>query len=536
MMGLPSTCCDGKKVCMDMTNDKLDVTESKHKKERYIPGRFIIAILLIIIETLSVIGIVLLCAKYIPYFYIAVVITEIWCVLRIVNSTENPDYKVPWLIFVICVPVAGFMIYLMFYNRKLDRKFIKRIKSVYSQHGKADDTKEFARLEKQDRRAYLDGKQLCRLSGSHLYQNTDAKYYELGDNMLPDMIEDLNKAEKFIFMEYFIIEEGTFWNRILEVLKEKAAVGVEVRVMYDDVGCMLTLPGDYYKTLQSYGIEAVSFSRLRGQANNEFNNRSHRKITVIDGKIGYTGGINLADEYINQVVKHGHWKDVVIRIEGQAVDELTKLFLLDYEMNVKTPIGSGKCYYESGISRVNDGYMIPFGDGPGPIYRYRVAKTAIMNMLAGAEHYVYMMTPYLIIDNELCRAIENAALRGIDVRIITPHIPDKKIVFLMTRSNYKRLMDNGVKIYEYEPGFVHAKVYLSDDKYGIVGTINMDYRSLVHHFENGVWMYNHQVLGSVKQDIEATLNKSIEVDDEMIKNTLGQRFIRAVVRVLAPLL
>ncbi len=507
-----------------------------HGKDHYIPGRFIIAILLIILETLAVIGAVILCAMYIPYFYIAVGITEIWCVLRIVNSPENPDYKVPWLIFVICVPVAGFMIYLMFYNRKLDRKFIKRIKSVYSQYVKKDDTEEFAGLEKQDKRAYLDAKQLCKLSGSHLYKHTDAKYYPLGDDMFPDMMEDLKRARKFIFMEYFIIEEGLFWDSILEVLKEKAASGVEVRVLYDDVGCMTTLPGDYYKTLQSYGIQAISFSRLKGQADNEFNNRSHRKITVIDGKVGYTGGINLADEYINKIEKYGHWKDVAIRLEGEAVTELTNLFLADFDLTVKTPVTNWNNYYESCTATADDGYMIPFGDGPGPLYKYRVAKTAIMNMLAGAQEYVYMMTPYLIIDNELCRAIENAALRGIDVRIITPHVPDKKIVFLMTRSNYKRLMYNGVKIYEYEPGFVHAKVYLSDDKHGIVGTINMDYRSLVHHFENGVWMYNHQVLGSVKQDIEATINKSIEVDDEMIKNTLGQRFIRALVRVLSPLL
>ena len=506
------------------------------KKDNYIPVRFWIAIALIIMETAAVIGIVILCALYIPYFYIAMYATQVFCVLKIINSPENPDYKVPWLLFVLVVPVAGFMIYFMFYNRKLDRGQIKRIKKIFSQQVDTKDMGTLSELKSEDKKAYLQANQLCKISYSHLYKNTDAQYFEMGEKLFPAMVEDLKKAEKFIFMEYFIIEEGLFWNTILEILKEKAKTGVDVRVVYDDVGCMCTLPGDYHKTLNKYGIKAVCFSRLRGQADNEFNNRSHRKITVIDGRVGYTGGINLADEYINQVEKHGVWKDVGIRIEGDAVNQLTSLFLVDYELNVRTDVEPFEPYFTDGVSVKDSGYMIPFGDGPGPIYKHRVAKIAIMNMLNQAEDYVYMMTPYLIIDNELCQCIENAALRGIDVRIITPHIPDKKIIFLMTRSYYKRLKDAGVKIYEYEPGFIHAKVYISDDKYGIVGTVNMDYRSLVHHFENGIWLYNHQVLSQIKDDVEATLAQSIAVTDEHIKNTWGQRLIRALVRILSPLL
>lgn len=515
---------------------KLQEKSNKKKRNNYIPVRFWIAIALIIMETAAVICIVILCALYIPYFYIAIFFTQVFCVLKIINFPENPDYKVPWLLFVLVVPVAGFMIYFMFYNRKLDRGQIKRIKKIFSQQVDTEDMKTLLELKSEDKKAYLQANQLCKISYSHLYKNTDAQYFDMGEKLFPAIVEDLKKAEKFIFMEYFIIEEGLFWNTILEVLKEKAANGVDVRVVYDDVGCMCTLPGDYYKTLRKYGIKAVCFSRLRGQADNEFNNRSHRKITVIDGKVGYTGGINLADEYINTIEKHGVWKDVGIRIEGDAVNQLTSLFLFNYELNVRTAVESFEPYFTDGVSVKNSGYMIPFGDGPGPIYKRRVAKIAIMNMLNQAENYVYMMTPYLIIDNELCQCIENAALRGIDVRIITPHIPDKKVIFLMTRSHYKRLMDAGVKIYEFEPGFVHAKVYMSDDKYGIVGTINMDYRSLVHHFENGIWLYNHQVLSQVKDDIEATLEQSIAIGDEHIKNTITQRFISALVRILSPLL
>jgi len=235
-------------------------------------------------------------------------------------------------------------------------------------------------------------------------------------------------------------------------------------------------------------------------------------------------------------VVYGLWKDVGIRLEGEAVAQLISIFLADYELNVKTKVEEFKPYFENGTSVKNDGYVIPFGDGPGPIFKHQVAKTMIMNMLNQAENYVYMMSPYLIIDNELCQTIENAAMRGIDVRIITPHIPDKKIVFAMTRSHYKRLMDAGVKIYEFEPGFVHAKVYLSDDKYAIVGTINLDYRSLVHHFENGVWMYKHEVLGEVKEDIINTMGQSIEMDDNTIKDTLPWKFVRTLVRVFSPML
>ena len=350
------------------------------------------------------------------------------------------------------------------------------------------------------------------------------------------LLEDLKKAEKFIYMEYFIIEEGLFWNSILDILKEKALRGVEVKVLYDDVGCMMTLPGDYCKILRSFGIQATPFSRLRGNADSEFNNRSHRKITVIDGRVGYTGGVNLADEYINEVVKFGHWKDTALRLEGEAVWELTKLFLVDYGINVRKMPRLREDLFPEGPKAETSGYLIPFGDGPNPIYKRRVGKSVIQNMLSGATRYAWMTSPYLIIDNDLCTDLENAALRGVDVRIIVPHVPDKKIVFAMTRSFYPRLMAAGVKIYEYEPGFIHAKSYLVDDETAMIGTINLDYRSLVHHFENGVWMYRCDAIGDMKADMEATLKKSIPVTEDMLKTSLLQRIIRSLVRIFAPML
>ncbi|MBQ9783668.1 MAG: cardiolipin synthase [Clostridia bacterium] len=507
------------------------------KKFRYIPLRYILAIGISVLEILAVIGIVVALCYFVPYFYIAAWLTEIACIVRIIASDDNPDYKVPWLLFVLILPIAGFMLYFMFYSRTLRKKYVRRMKELKAAPYPSDDSRLFARLKEENPTAHGQAKILCHCADSHLYTNTAQTYFPLGEDMHPRMLEDLHKAEHFIFMEYFIIEEGHFWNSVLEILKEKAASGVDVRVVYDDIGCMTTLPGNYAKTLNALGIRATPFSRLRGNADSEFNNRSHRKILVIDGTVGYTGGINLADEYINEVERFGHWKDTGLRLEGEAVRELTRLFLIDYGINVKElPPQRNDLYPTLSAPTTEDGYLIPFGDGPRPIYRHRVGKSVIQSMLAGANRYVYMTTPYLIIDNDLCQSIENAALRGVTVKIMVPHIPDKKMVFEMTRSYYPRLLRAGVEIYEYEPGFIHAKSYLADDEIAMIGTINLDYRSLVHHFEYGVWMYRCQAIGSLKQDLEETLVKCIRITPDMLKIGLLKGFFRAVVRIFAPLL
>ena len=501
----------------------------------YIPVRYIIAAIITLLEIAAIIGIMIALCIYVPKFYILCYITAFACILKIIASDDNPDYKVPWVLFVLVIPIAGFMLYFLFYSRKLQKKFIRRLDELKKYRYESDQAKILEELELENAHASAQAKMLCSISGASVFGNTRQTYYPLGEDMWRAMLPDLEKAERFIFMEYFIIEEGRFWNSILDILKQKAASGVTVRVLYDDIGCMGTLPGDYHKTLRSYGIEGTPFSRMRGQADGEFNNRSHRKICVIDGKVGYTGGVNIADEYINEVVKFGHWKDTGIRLEGEAVWELTRLFLSDYGLNVKSlPKDESDLYPTSDISE--DGFVIPFGDGPSPIYEHRVGKSVIQNMLGSATRYMYMTTPYLIIDNDLCRSIESAALRGVDVRIIVPHIPDKRIVFGMTRSFYHRLMKSGVKIYEYEPGFIHAKSYVADDEYAMIGTINLDYRSLVHHFENGVWMYKCDSIKDLKADIDETLAKSIEITPDMLKTGLATRFIRSVVRIFAPML
>lgn len=513
-----------------------DINNQNVEKEiNYIPVRFIVAILLAILEVVAIIGVVVAMCYYVPYFYLFALATQVFCIIRIIASDDNPDYKVPWLLVVLTIPIAGFMLYFLFYSRTLKKKFIKRLNWIKSKGYKKDDSELFKLLEQKCPSAAATARMLKATSDAHLFTDTKQEYFSTGEEMHKKLLEDLNSAQKFIYMEYFIIEDGVFWQSILNILKRKVSEGVEVKVLYDDIGCMKKLPGDYYKTLKSYGIESALFSYLKGNADSEFNNRNHRKMTIIDGKIGYTGGLNIADEYINLVQPFGDWKDTAIRIEGEAVWELTRLFIIDFGISIRHQLEVRSDLYP--LSKIKEaGYVMPFGDGPNPIYKRRVGKSVIQNMITTATRYAWITTPYLIIDNDLCTDIENAALKGVDVRIIVPHIPDKKIVFGMTKSFYYRLMSAGVKIYEYEPGFIHAKSYLVDDNQAMIGTINLDYRSLVHHFENGVWMYDCDKIKCLKDDMKDTLSKSIEVTNEMLKTTLMQRFVRAVVRIFAPML
>jgi len=516
---------------------KISLGENKVEERvvNYVPIRYILAFFITIFEVLSIIAIMVILCYFIPYFYIAVGVTTFAVELKIVASNDNPDYKIPWMLFVLILPIVGLMIYFLFGSRKLKKKYIKKLDELNNLSYEKMDDNLLLKLEKEDAIANTQANMIINIAKTHIFTSTKQTYFPSGEEYFSALIKDLEKASKFIYLEYFIIEEGIFWNSILDILKEKVKNGVEVKVVFDDIGCMSTLPGDYAKQLKKFGIEATPFSRMKGQADNEFNNRNHRKIAVIDGIIGYTGGVNIADEYINKINRFGHWKDSGIRLEGEAVWELTKLFLIDFGINVKNQLKLENYLYP--IYKLDDnGYVIPFGDGPKPIYQRRVSKSIIESILSTATKYVYITTPYLIIDNELCTCIENTALRGVDVRIIVPHIPDKKVVFNMTKSYYKRFLDCGVKIYEYKHGFIHAKTYIADDKFAIIGTINLDYRSLVHHFENGVWMYNCDCIKEVKSDVENILTESIEIVPKMLKTNVFNRMFRTFVRLFAPML
>lgn len=507
------------------------------KEINYIPLRYIIAVGIAIIEISLIILILVLLAKYVPYFYIAIYLTVIAIVIKIIASDENPDYKVPWLLTVIVLPIVGMMLYFMFSKRKLPNKIIRKLNKINQPINTLEHSDNLYELKQKNELIYSSALSLCKISDANLYKNNNLKYYSLGEKMFEDILVELKAAKEFIFLEYFIIEKGIFWNNLLNILIDKARNGVTVKLIYDDIGCMQTLPGNYAKQLKKYNIDAVEFSKLKGTADGEFNNRSHRKILVIDGKIGFTGGVNIADEYINEIKKFGHWKDTGIRIIGNSVNELTRLFLIDFYLNKnnKNEYEFEKYYKENKTSDTKN-FLIPFGDGPAPIYNKNVSKIAIMNLLNQATKYVYITTPYLIVDNELMRSIENAAYRGVDVRIIIPHIPDKKLIFELTKNSAEILINANVKIYEYTPGFIHAKQYIADDIVGIIGTINLDYRSLTHHFENGVWINDENIIKEIKNDFIQTIEQSKLINNEKQKTNIFKRLLRSLLKLISPLL
>jgi cardiolipin synthase len=368
-----------------------------------------------------------------------------------------------------------------------------------------------------------------------VYKNVYAQYFPTGEEMYASFIKELGKAEKFIFLEFFIIDEGAMWNETLDILKRKVKEGVEVRVIYDDLGCITTLPYNYKKTLETYGIKCSVFNRFIPVLNSKYNIRDHRKIVVIDGKCAYTGGINIADEYINLIVKYGHWKDTGIMIKGPATYSFTVMFLTvwDYLNGTGEDFRKFKTYEES--YEDFDGYIQPYNNNP--LNEESLGEDVYLNLINRAKRYVYIATPYLILDNQMQNALSLAAQQGLDVRIVTPHIPDKKYVYTLTRANYKKLLESGVKIFEYTPGFIHSKVVISDDRTGTVGTINFDYRSLYLHFECGVWMYNTKAVAQIKEDFLNIFAQSQSVSLKECTNiSLILRVYRSFLRMFASLM
>lgn len=455
-------------------------------------------------------------------------IISIVTMLTIIYREEDAGYKIIWLVFIGLSPLFGTLFYLVAGNKKPSRKlrksFEKHRHSLHDNLEQKELLEDITNISAKGQMGYLIDQ------GFSMYHNSKVTYYPLGDDNYVDLIQELKKAEKFIFMEYFIVEKGIMFDTILDILKQKVQEGVEVRFLYDDVGSLMLLPYKYYLELESYGIQAATFNPFL--LSFVTNHRDHRKITVIDGKVGFTGGINLADEYINQKVRFGHWKDTGVKIEGEAVNNLTMMFLdvWDVSKKVKTNLQD----YLSTKSNQTSGYVIPYGDSP--LDQELVGENVYLNMLHQATKYVYIFTPYLILDDQLKNALILAAKRGVDVRLCLPGIPDKKMVFQMTRSYYKQLIEHGVRIYEYTPGFVHGKNFVCDDLYATVGTINLDYRSLYLHFECGVFFYQTEAVMDVKKDFFDTIKNSKEITKEMIRKGKFQGLFDFVFRIFAPLL
>lgn len=500
---------------------------------RFIFSRYFITLAIILVELFLIEHLLYAIAENLLITTAVVFILYAVGFIHLVNRDTSPEYKLTWLV-VIAIPIAGVVLYFLFFERRLSKREAELI-SRYT------DNELLSREPSAEIPAtsshYGKVRALLRDDPMALaYSNTGARFFASGEEYFSSLIEDLKAAEKFIFLEYFIIEEGELWSNIHEVLSEKAAAGVDVRVIYDDIGCMQTLPSRYEKTLAGEGISAFRFGRVTPRVSSVHNNRDHRKIAVIDGKVGYTGGVNIADEYANIREKYGHWKDGGIRIEGDGARGLLRLFLATYDFAA----GENSDYFSFSVAEDNShlsdgGIYIPFGSGPAPVYGEKSGKNLLLNIINQARRYVYITTPYLIIDHELTEALCKAARRGVVVRIITPGVADKKIVKIMTKSSYPYLMKSGVEIYEYTPGFIHEKTIISDGEYLVVSTVNLDYRSLIHHFEDGVFVVDSPVVGDAERCYFETLEKSNLQDKNEVRLTFVEWIVRNVIKIFAPL-
>ena len=498
-------------------------------------SRTVVTALLIVIQVAWLVALLLQLGNSLPAIQTVLRILSLVAILFVIKSDMNPSYKIGWILLIAVLPILGGLMYVIFGNKRPTKNMREMLRAQLEKSAEYLGTQESITGELDGGAAglfkYLEGS-----AGYPTAKNTTVRYYRVGEEMYADLLPELEKAEKFIFLEYFIIRPGEMWDGVLEILKRKAAAGVDVRIIYDDMGCIDILPANYNATLEGWGIRTMAFNRFVPAVSLVMNNRDHRKITVIDGKVGFTGGINISDEYINVKERFGHWKDTGLMLKGPGVFNLTLMFLEMWNAFNK----DGDRYAEfipdsfEECGSADDGYVLSFSDSP--LDNESVGESVYTDMLYQAKNYIYITTPYLAIDSELQTALCMAAKRGVDVRMITPGIPDKKLVYRLTRSYYPTLLRAGVKIYEYTPGFIHAKSFVCDDKLCVVGTINMDYRSLYLHFECGTLMYNNPEIKQVKKDDLDTMEKCRKVElSDMKTNFLGELF-DSFLRSVAPLL
>ena len=470
--------------------------------------------------------------KYLGIITIFYSIISILIVLGILKESTRLSNDLPWIILILIFPIFG-TILLITLNRNYSRsKLLKNIFKYENTYNKLLIQDKNIKKEVEDQN--LDNiKYLINRTNYFVSKNNDITYYDFGEKFYPELLKELEKAEKFIFMEYFIINEGVMWNGILNILKKKAKNGVDVRILYDDMGSIAMLKSNYSKELAKYGIKCISFNKLSPFRGIFMNNRDHRKMTIIDGKVAFSGGVNLSDEYININSNLGIWKDNGIKIVGDGIWNLTVMFLTLWNANRNEDKDITKFKYSFKINKNNKGYVIPYG--VAPLHKDLIGEDVYINMINSAKNYLYIMTPYLIIDTDMVNSLCRASKRGVDVRIIIPGIPDKKIVYTQTASFFKVLHDNGVKIYKFTKGFVHSKVFLSDNIRSVVGTINMDYRSLYLHFENGIYLENVSAINDIYKDFENTFKECKLLTKEDVKTGFIKSLWQAILRLFAPL-
>lgn len=505
---------------------------------RIIFSRTGIILLLLLLQILFFVEFIFRVEAYAPYVYGIILVLEVIVIVYIINSKGNPAFKMTWILCVLTFPLIGTVFYI-YVQMQVGTRFLQDRLAVlkietdpYMQQDQDTLGAIWASKSANAQLSYYLFNQL----GFPTYRNTEVKYFPLGEYKFKYLTAELKKAKKYIFMEYFIVEEGYMWGTILDILKEKVKEGVEVRFMYDGMCAISMLPYNYPTYLKKYGIKCKMVNAVKPFLSTTQNNRDHRKICVIDGKVGFTGGINLGDEYINKKVRFGHWKDTAIMLRGDAVQSLTMIFLQMWNVDERR-----KDEYENyltpkrkGLHR-EMGYVIPYADSP--FDNENVGEEVYFHILNHAKKYVHIMTPYLILDNEMITTLLRAAKSGIEVIIIMPHIPDKWYAFVVAQTFYKELIEGGVQIYEYTPGFVHAKVFVSDDDTATVGTINLDYRSLYLHFECGAFIYNNSEIDKIERDFQHTLTKCHKVTLIEVKNrSTFSKITGQVLRLVAPLM
>lgn len=495
---------------------------------------FIISMLILIQLMLIILPMIFLTTVFVPFYFLFTIISFIIAV-AIINRNNNPSFKIAWLIPVLCFPVGGALFYILFGRTHLNKKNKARLKNAVESSSAViiPDDELLDMIGERHPHLKREACYLINNSRSNIYAFTETKFLNPGSLFFEELLRELKKAEKFIFLEYFIIGFGEMWQKTLDILTEKVREGVEVRILYDDIGTINLLPADFPEQMEQLGIKTAVFNPYKPSLDKFLNYRDHRKFAIIDGKVAFTGGINIADEYINRKERFGFWEDSSVKLDGDAVRKVTVLFL---EMWYFTT--GEKPDFENYIVKYqgkNDGFVIPFSDEP--LFHELIHENAYINIIENANKSVYICTPYLILDDIMENTLIRAAKSGIDVKIITPHHPDKKLVFEMTRSNYESLVENGVEIYEFSPGFMHTKMIISDDMTAIVGTCNFDFRSFYLHFENGVWMYKSRAVVEAKESFFKALSVSEKITPEFFKNVSFKRqLVRSVLKIFAPLL
>lgn len=475
--------------------------------------------------------------SYSFWFYVLFLLIGVSAIVYIYNSESNPDMKLSWMFPIALFPIFGAIFYLTIVMQPGTTVLYTRIRKM------GENTKKYVcprpeSMEKLKQRSPHMGRLAYYLQNSDnspVYENTQVKYYELGELQFQDMVEELRKAEHYIFIEFFIVSEGRMLDTVIDILQEKAEQGVEVRFMCDGTNVLWNLPNYFPRLMEEDGIKCKMFAPIKPIFSTHYNNRDHRKIVVIDGKTAFTGGINLADEYINEKVRFGHWKDVGIMVKGDAVERFTYMFLEMWDESEQEPEKYERYRLPQKGAEASDGFAIPYSVCPLGVER--VGERVYLDIINTAHAYVHIMTPYLILDHQMMMALTYAAKRGVEVVIVMPHIPDKKYAFYLAKTYYGQLLEAGVQIYEYEPGFVHAKVFVSDGVKAVVGTVNLDYRSLYHHFECGIVLYENSQISVIEQDVKNTIEKSLKMTTEDYKKLkLYERVIGRIMRIVAPLM